>query len=295
VSSVRSARSAWVVSTIATAGGAAPRSRRAYGCWIGTSLDDEWRGRRANLPGAHRAAFALSLPALRRLERAVLRGAAGLYTTSRGSRRAVAKAAGLDESAISVLPIPVDVGLFTPESDDDWTERLERPVLVFVGRASDPRKNVGLLLDAMRLIRARIPAARLRLIGEPPTAPLPEGVESIGVVDSLPEHLRTASLFVLPSRQEGFGIVAAEALAAGVPVLSTRSGGPEELLEQSGGGRLLESFHPDELATAAADLLEDAATLVAMRRRGREYVEREHAPAAFVAALERALRELDEH
>jgi phosphatidylinositol alpha-1,6-mannosyltransferase len=225
----------------------------------------------------------------------VLRGAASLYATGRGSRRAVAEAAGLEESAIAVLPIPVDVGLFTPEPEDAWTAGLEQPVIVFVGRASDPRKNVRLLLEAMPLVRARIPGARLRLIGEPPNERLPEGVEAIGVVESLPDHLRAASLFVLPSRQEGFGIVAAEALAAGVPVLSTRSGGPEELIEQSGGGRLLQTFDPDELASTAADLLEDAATLVAMRRRGREYVEREHAPAAFVAALDRAFRELDGH
>ena len=95
------------------------------------------------------------------------------------------------------------------------------------------------------------------------------------------DELRTASLFVLPSWQEGFGIVAAEALASGVPVLATRSGGPEELVRASGGGRLLDTYDPEELATSAAELLGDAARLTAMRAAGREYVAREHSPARF--------------
>jgi glycosyltransferase involved in cell wall biosynthesis len=284
------ARSLWVVATTAAAGAAAHRSGREYRCWIGTSLDDEWVGRSADLGRVHRAAFELSMPTLRRSERGVLRGAERLYATSRGSRAAVAAAAGLPVDRVAVLPIPVDTVAFAPEPDDVWTGRLERPVLAFVGRGWDPRKNVGLLLRALPILRQRIPQATLLLIGEPPSGPLPDGARSLGRVASVAEHLRTASLFVLPSRQEGFGIVAAEALASGVPVLSTRSGGPEELIERSGGGRLLDTFDPEELAEAAAELLGDVATLTAMRSRGREYVEREHAPAVFQARLAEALR-----
>lgn len=230
---------------------------------------------------------------LRRIERRVLRGADKVLATSAGSRSAIASAADLDSTAIGVLPIPVDVERFAPEPDADWTARLERPVLVFVGRAWDPRKNVQLLLDAMPMLRRAIPAATLRLIGERPETPLPEGVIAVGQVTELAEELRTASLFVLPSWQEGFGIVAAEALACGVPVLSTRSGGPEELIADSGGGRLLDGFDAEELATTASEMLDDIATLTAMRRQGREYVEREHAPATFSLRLDRALRELE--
>lgn len=220
----------------------------------------------------------------------MLRGAKRVYATSHGSRDAIAAAAGIE---VEILPIPVDLDRFTPIADDEWRAQLEQPVLVFVGRAWDPRKNVALLLEALPLLRQTIPGATLRLVGEPPRGALPDGVEVIGKVDDVAGHLRTASLFVLPSHQEGFGIVAAEALAAGVPVLATRSRGPEELVLRSGAGRLLDTFDPDELAATAAELLKDAGTLEAMRRHGREYAEREHNPTTFRLLLERAFDLID--
>jgi glycosyltransferase involved in cell wall biosynthesis len=109
----------------------------------------------------------------------------------------------------------------------------------------------------------------------------------------VPEHVRDASLFVLPSRQEGFGIVAAEALACGVPVITTPSGGPEELVRASGGGVVLGGCTPEELAETAAELLGDPARLAAMRSSGREYVAREHSPERLRALLAEAFRELE--
>ena len=292
---VARSRATWVVSTTASFGFAAARSGRRYGCWIGTGLDEEWAARRNGLPPSRRVALAANAPVLRRLERAVLGNATVVYATSRASRRSVARAGGLDPDRVRVLPIPVDVDRFAPEPDDRWLARLDRPALVFVGRADDPRKNVPLLLDAFRLVRERFPAARLRLVGRPPapTARLPDGTEVAGEVESVAEHVRTASLFVLPSRQEGFSIATAEALAAGVPVVATPCGGPEDLVRESGGGRVLSSFSADELASTVVELLERPGTLADMRRRGRARVVEEHSPARFRERLAAAFAELD--
>lgn len=290
---VRDARSAWVACTIATHGLAAVRSGRRYGCWLGTTLDDEWAARARGLDPARRLAQRLNAPVLRRLERRVLRGAARVYATSPGSRAALAAASGLAESELGLLPIPVDVAALTPEPDESWRARLEAPMLTFVGRADDPRKNLQLLLDALPLIRAEVPGARLRLIGRPPRE-LPEGVDALGEVDSIAGPLSESSLFVLPSWQEGFGIVAAEALASGVPVVTTPSGGPEHLVRSSGGGRVLSGWDAEELAAAVTELLGDAATLGRMRAAGREHVVREHSPDRFRSLLADALRAVDE-
>jgi phosphatidylinositol alpha-mannosyltransferase len=234
-----------------------------------------------------------SLPALRRLERRVLRGAARLYATSAASRASVAEAAGIDVGEVSVLPIPVDVAHFSPEPDETWLARLDAPVVGFVGRADDPRKNAGLLLGAFRLVRERLPQAGLRLIGAPPREPVGPGVEATGVVPDVAPVLRECALLVSPSRQEGFGIGVAEALACGVPAVVTPSGGPEEAVRSSGGGRVTTGWSEQELAETILDLVGDRAALAKLRRRGREYVAAEHSPERFRRLLGEALRELD--
>ncbi|HUP32022.1 MAG TPA: glycosyltransferase family 4 protein [Gaiellaceae bacterium] len=295
---LRQARSLWLVAGGAPFGWGALRSGRPYACWLATGAASEWASRQALLPRSRRLALGMNKPVLRRVERSVLRGAAAVYGISPASRRTLAGAAGLPQADVGVLPVPVDLERYAPEPDELWRERLDRPLILFVGRSADPRKNLGLLLAAFPAVRACHPEARLRIVGEPPPPPVlaaaGPGVEIAGRVDDVAAELRSAALLVLPSLQEGFGIVAAEALACGVPVLTTPCGGPEELVRESDGGRVLVGFSPEELAEEAGTLLADRETLTTMRRRGREYVEREHSPARLRDLLDDAFRRLDE-
>ena len=272
---LREASDIWIATTSASSGYGAVRSGRPYSCWIGTGLADEWVGRRPGLRASRRLALRVNAPILEQLERRVLQGAEHIYATSPWSRASVARAGRLREEAIGILPIPVDLDAFAPAPDDRWRATLEAPV----------RKNVRLLLDAL----PALPGARALLIGAPP-AQVPDRVEATGPVPSVAAHLRRATLFVLPSWQEGFGIAAAEALATGLPVVTAPSGGPEALVRGSGGGVVLEGFSAEELAETVRGLLADPARLEQMRRRGREYVEREHSPERFRELLADALR-----
>jgi glycosyltransferase involved in cell wall biosynthesis len=291
---LRRSRSTWVVSTLASYGFPAALAGRPYGCWIGTDADAEWAGRRKGLERSRRVALAVNAPVLRRLERAVLRRAAVVLATTPASRAGVARAGCLAEDDVGLLPIPVDTDAFAPEPDERWLTRLERPTLVFVGRVDDPRKNVALLRRAFASIRRELPTARLRLVGPAGTAADgQDGVELVGEVESVAEELRGASLFVLPSLQEGFGIAACEALACGVPALVTPSGGPEHLVTASGGGVVLGGFSARELAGAAVELLRDRERLLDLRRRGRAYVVAEHGLERFRKRLGEAMARLD--
>jgi glycosyltransferase involved in cell wall biosynthesis len=287
----RAARSLWVVAAAASYGFAAPSAQRPYACWIGTGLDDEWRSRVAGLPATRRVLQALNAPLLLRLERRVLADAALVYAISPASQAALARVVERDD--VGILPIPLDLARFTPQPDEDWLAGLERPTVVFVGRGDDPRKNVRLLLEAWPAVRAAVPAARVLLVGRPPSGLLPNGVDVRGEVADVAEHLREGTLFVLPSLQEGFAIVAAEALACGVPVVSTPCGGPEAMLGESGGGRVLEDFDPRRLAEAIVELLENSVTLLEMRRRGRAYVSEQHSDDVFRRKLAVAFASLD--
>jgi glycosyltransferase involved in cell wall biosynthesis len=290
---IRHESSAFVCAAVASHGFGAVVARRPFACWVATTLVDEWAAQLHGLPRSRRLARRAGGPLLRSLERSTLRRAAVVWATSPAARTLVAEAGGLRAEQVRHVPIPIDTNTFTPMPDAEWQTALERPELIFVGRADDPRKNLPLLLDAFARLRERRPETRLSLVGDPPRVPLPDGVAVLGRVPSVAEPLRRAALFVLPSLQEGFGIVVAEALACGVPVLVTPCGGPEELVRDSEGGEVLSSFDPDELAQRAEGLLGDHERLTRMRQRGRDYVLREHDRARLGAALAETLALLE--
>jgi glycosyltransferase involved in cell wall biosynthesis len=295
---VHRARSLWVVTTSAHYGFPAAAAGRRYACWVGTGFTEEAEARRHGLTTSRQLFLQLNSATFRRVERQVLRRAAQVYATSPSSRDAVAAAAGLAPETVRLLPIAVEPEIFCPEPDESWLGRLEHPVVVFVGRSPDPRKNVGLLVDAFAEIKRRLPAAHLRLVGRPPLQSvrerLPDGTEVLGEVVSVAEAVRTASLFVLPSLQEGFGVAVAEALASGVPVVVTPCGGPEHMIRSSAGGIVLSTFTLEEVVETVTQLLGDPHRLLEMRRRGRDYVTRWHSPQLLTRLLAEAFVELDE-
>lgn len=289
VPELRSSRSLWVVAATAQYGFGAAVSGRPYACWVATTLADEWRRQMTALPPSRRLARHVNGQPLQALERAVLRRAAAVYVISPAARAAVASAAGLPPDRVSVIPLPVDLDTFVPISDEQYLEGLDTPTVLFVGRGDDPRKNLPLLLAAWPSVLKRHPRARLRLVGRPPRGPLPAGAEALGEVPSAAAELSRATIFVLPSLQEGFGIVVAEALAAGVPVVTTPSGGPEDLVRRSRGGLILNGFDCHELANVVSNALEDRVGLLRMREAGRTYVDSAHSPQRTRDAVAAAL------
>jgi glycosyltransferase involved in cell wall biosynthesis len=163
----------------------------------------------------------------------------------------------------------------TPAVDD-----LSRYIL-FMGTL-DARKNVGGLLEAYgRLLRRSTGVPRLVIAGSagPEAAkwlgtitepPLAGSVDYLGYVS--PERreavFKGAQLFVLPSFEEGFGLPALEAMAAGVPVVASRRGSLPEVVGDA--GLMIDPDDPESLTDAMARVVSDPALRMTCRDRGLE-------------------------
>ena len=156
-----------------------------------------------------------------------------------------------------VVPNVVNPDLFNPGSSSRVKKRLN--YLLFVGSLDlSHNKGVHYLLHAVALLREHRDDWFLDIVGDGPARPEYESmVEDLGLVDRVTFHglkareevadfMRRADLFVLPSVLETFSLAAAEALGTGTPVLATRSGGPEEFIDEDV-GLLVHSSDPKAL------------------------------------------------
>jgi glycosyltransferase involved in cell wall biosynthesis len=129
--------------------------------------------------------------------------------------------------------------------------------------------------DALRMRLSPAAAARVRFLG---TVPQP----------TLICEYRAADVLVLPSVwQESYGLPVAEAMACGVPVLASASGGVPELIEDGVTGRLVRRLDPQALAHALREMAADPARLLAMGAAARARAERLLTWARSAERLER--------
>lgn len=181
------------------------------------------------------------------------------------------QAAGL---AASVVPPGVDAQAFTPGG-----ERSPRPVLLYVGALTSPRKNVALLLEAVSLV----PDLEVHLVGQGDAGrwvdTAPESVRGrvrhLGVLqgEDLVAAYRNAWVTALISEREVFGMTVVESLACGTPALVLDDGwGPSGIVTEGTGVRAAAT--PAGVASgvqAALDLARDPATRERCREVGLRY------------------------
>ncbi|HRK23756.1 MAG TPA: glycosyltransferase family 4 protein [Beijerinckiaceae bacterium] len=133
-------------------------------------------------------------------------------------------------------------------------------------------KGQDILIEALAMVRARGLDAHLTLVGvasEPAFhAALTDQVARQGLGahvrfvtnrTSFADILHAGDAFVLPSREEGFGLVLIEAMAAGIPVIASRTGGPADLVRHGANGLLFERLDAPDLANKVIQLAADPA------------------------------------
>ncbi len=134
-----------------------------------------------------------------------------------------------------------------------------KPVILFVG-LDWKRKGGPDLVEAFKLVREKIPGARLIIVGADPDLQGP-GIQVVGKVppEELDPYYQEASLFCLPTYLEPFGIVFIEAMTAHLPIVATRVGAIPDFVEEGRNGILVEPGDIPGLANALLQLLENPA------------------------------------
>ena len=184
-----------------------------------------------------------------------------------------------DPARVEVVHPGVDLGVFRPRTDARSALGLppEADVLLFAGRIQ-PLKGPDVLLRAVAELLARDPGRREHLVVPVVGGPSGTGLdkpqaladlaESLGIADvvrfvppvtqgELATWYAAATVVAVPSYNESFGLVAAEAQASGTPVVAAAVGGLTTVVRDGHSGLLVPGHRADDWATALARVLDD--------------------------------------
>jgi len=192
------------------------------------------------------------------------------------------------QDKIEVVPCGVDTEKFQPNNS-----KKGKDTLFFLSVLDEFHRYKGLdyLLEALKIVKLQIPQVKLivggggNLIsfyqGHVKSLNLENNVEFHGFIpdEKLPEYYNQCNAFVLPSissSQEGFGIVALEALACGKPVISTEIVGIADDIKNNNLGAIVQPCDPDSLAEAIIKVLSDISDSQKMERKCRGVVEKNY-------------------
>ena len=204
----------------------------------------------------------------------------------------------------SVITPAVDTERFVP----DPTLRTKHPSIVFVAglNAGDQHKGLVELLEAVAALRKELPELTLAVVGEGTERAafeerarlleLADAVHFTGALsgDELVHAYQRAWVCALPTKNESFGMVLAEAMACGTPVASTRVGGVPRLVEDGETGLLVEGGDAEAFKKALHTLLTDEALRSQYGNAGRQRMEEQFTWKARVDAYRTCYEKLFE-
>jgi D-inositol-3-phosphate glycosyltransferase len=233
-----------------------------------------------------------------RSEMFIANQADAIIAASSAEATALIDLAGAPADRTWIVPPGVDLGLFSPRTESSCEAiraalRLdsERPIVVIAGRVQ-PLKGHELAIRALaelRALRGRMP--QLVVVGEftPGNEAFVDsllqlatqlGVASdllfVGALhrDALADLLSAATVTIIPSYSETFGLVALESAASGTPVIAFRTGGLTESVSEGLSGVLLGTREPRYWASEMAIMIEDGDRRAAMSVTARAHAER---------------------
>jgi glycosyltransferase involved in cell wall biosynthesis len=226
-----------------------------------------------------------------RMQSRVSRRLRHIVTVSRRAKRDICAAFRIPPERVHVIYNGIDTEVFRPQPDvprDPWQ-------LITTASADQPLKGTQYLIPAFATLCQQFPELKLVFVGRPkPGGPTEKLIERLGVgprirflhgvsAEQFRELYARSALAVVPSEYEGFGFPAGEAMACGIPVVSTDGGALPEVVGDA--GRIVPARNPAALAQAMGELLGDAAARETLGRRGRQRILDSFCWARTAAAL----------
>jgi len=234
--------------------------------------------RGSDVPGEH-ARFKLDYKILGPVFKAIWKKAAALVTPSEGLKNRALKF--LPSVAIDVIPNGADLERFKPAETDNKSDTLR---LLTVGRLS-VTKRVEILIDAIEIMHSKGCEVRFTIVGGGQMLQnlkqialkknLADIIEITGRIDAedMPQVYRQNDIFISASMQEGMSNAMLEAMASGLPIVTTRCEGAEELIADN--GLVVETANAEEIAKAIRTIADDRQTYkqmaVAARRQAEKF------------------------
>jgi alpha-1,3-rhamnosyl/mannosyltransferase len=200
----------------------------------------------------------------------ILRRADGLIAVSENTRQDAMKLLGIAPEKIETI--------YSGVADEYFNARPSqraKPYVLYVGTI-EPRKNLNVLLDAWKLLRTDFELVIAGPEGwgsEPTLARIRQEATYLGYVPEadLPGLVAGATVFVYPSLYEGFGFPVVQAMAAGVPVVTSNTSCLPEIAGDA--AVLVDPRSPSEIANGLTRLLDSESTRAQLMERGRKRAE----------------------
>ncbi len=219
--------------------------------------------RGADVPG-YSERFSLLYIVLRPIIRCVWKRAAAVIANSSGLKQLALRTNAKQE--ISIIPNGIDSEHFRPKKE-------MRPQGVFIitlgASRVTARKGIQYLIEAVSRLVAKYPRIRLKILGDGndrerlekmvKELKLENHVSFLGRIprDETASYYQEASVFVLPSLNEGMSNAMLEALASGLPIIATDTGGSQELVADGENGFIVEMKSAEDIAEKLEHLISD--------------------------------------
>lgn len=213
------------------------------------------------------------------------------------------------ESRIALIHNGIDAEAFKKEFSDAEKKAIKNllglklggPVIGIIARLSSV-KGHKFLITAMKKVISEIKNAQLLIIGEGDEEPgLRQLVKELGLEDSVvfsksvsdtTGPLSVMDIFVLPSLEEGLGLVLLEALCMARPVIASNVGGINSIIKDNITGKLVPPKDPETIARSIMDFLKDREKAARLGRKGQEFVSRNFALSDMVRKVETVYKQV---